>query len=435
MNSYLEKVSNIILLGIGSFFMLTFLFTRSFIGISIFGLRVGELSMAVSLLALFFYITYCLLYLNDDNSIPKELNFIILFMIISFVILVIVNNGSFISTYTYKSSSYIWSFGFLYLGFFLTKNLKISNFLPIFFVIYFVYLYLYAVYDFPQSLINFFLNLSDKYEPHKGSDILIMLVAPLFLILRLYKSERKSILYLLFTSSLFLPLLIYKSRGAFIAFLFFLTMEIIRLKKGFKDTIWKNLVVLGLLLFIFIQSSFLVTKNEVRIDDITNTVNELSTYRIPDKDAEFILIYFVDGRAYSSDSNLNWRFQIWQDVFYDMSENKLFVSGYGFNDKIPAMNDPLRAGDDGLNENIHNFLLNVFARGGIIQFFLYTVLFFIIIKKLKEIFLNYSFMSFLAPLMLASFFDASMENAHFPLILFFTVGMMFHKDKIFKDRI
>ena len=150
MNSYLEKVSNFILLGISSFFVLTFLFTRSFIGISIFGLRVGELSMAVSLLALFFYILYCLLYLNDDNSLPKELNFINLLMIISFVILVIVNNGSFISTYTYKASSYIWSFGFFYLGFFLTKNLKISKFLPIFFVIYFVYLYVYAVYDFPQ---------------------------------------------------------------------------------------------------------------------------------------------------------------------------------------------------------------------------------------------------------------------------------------------
>jgi len=435
MNSYLEKLSIIILLGIGSFFVLTFLFTRSFIGISIFGLRVGELSMAVSLLVLFFYIIYCLLYLNDDNPLPIELNLINLLMIISFVILVIVNNGSFISTYTYKSSSYIWSFGFFYLGFFLTKNLKISKFLPIFFAIYFVYLYVYAVYDFPESLINFILNISDKYEPHKGSDILIMLIAPLFMILRLYKSERKSIMFLLFTSSLFLPLLLFKSRGAFIAFLFFLTIELIRLKKGLKDSIWKNLLLLGLLVLIFVQSSFVVTKNEVRIDDVTNTVNELATYRIPDKEAEFILIYFVDGRAYSSDSNLNWRYQIWQDVLYDMEENKLFISGYGFNEKIPAMNNPLRAGDDGLNENIHNFLLNVFARGGIIHFLLYAALFFILIKRLKEVFSNYSFMSFLAPLMLASFFDASMENAHFPLILFFTIGMMFHKDKILKDRI
>ena len=221
MNSYLEKASNIILLGISTFFLLTFLFTRSFIGISFFGLRVGELSMAVSLFALFFYILYCFFYKNDDNKLIKELNFVNLMMIISFVILVIVNNGSLISTYTYKSSSYIWSFGFLYLGFFLTKNLKISKYLPIFFVIYYVYLYIYAVYDFPEFLIDFFLNISDKYEPHKGSDILIMLIAPLFLILRLYKSERKSMVYLLLTSSLFLPLLLYKSRGAFIAFLFF----------------------------------------------------------------------------------------------------------------------------------------------------------------------------------------------------------------------
>ena len=435
MNSYLEKASNIILLGISTFFLLTFLFTRSFIGISFFGLRVGELSMAVSLFALFFYILYCFFYKNDDNKLVKELNFVNLMMIISFVILVIVNNGSLISTYTYKSSSYIWSFGFLYLGFFLTKNLKISKYLPIFFVIYYVYLYIYAVYDFPEFLIDFFLNISDKYEPHKGSDILIMLIAPLFLILRLYKSERKSMVYLLLTSSLFLPLLLYKSRGAFIAFLFFLTIELIRLKKGFKATVWKNLLLFGLLILLFIQSSFLVTKNEVRVDDVASTVNELATYRIPDKETKFIPIYFVDGRAYSSDSNLNWRFQIWQDVLYDMADRKLFLSGYGFNEKIPAMNDPLRAGDDGLNENIHNFLLNVFARGGIIHFLLYLALFSIIIKKLNEVFFNYSFISLLAPLMLASFFDASMENAHFPLILFFTIGMMFHKDKLLKDRI
>ena len=45
--------------------------------------------------------------------------------------------------------------------------------------------------------------------------------------------------------------------------------------------------------------------------------------------------FISDGRIYSSDSNLNWRFQIWQDVIEDMQEKNIFVKGYGFNEKIP----------------------------------------------------------------------------------------------------
>ena len=88
--------------------------------------------------------------------------------------------------------------------------------------------------------------------------------------------------------------------------------------------------------------------------------------------------------------------------------------------KIPAMNDPLRAGDDGLNENIHNFLLNVFARGGVFHFIIYIFLFLIMILKLKSIHGNYSFLSLIIPILLASFFDASMEKCSFPFnFLFF----------------
>ena len=66
-----------------------------------------------------------------------------------------------------------------------------------------------------------------------------------------------------------------------------------------------------------------------------------------------------------------------------MNSNHLFFTGYGFNDKIPAMNDPLRAGDDGLNENIHNFMLNVFARGGF-SLLIYLIFLVLIIDSLKK---------------------------------------------------
>lgn len=421
--------------GIFSFFIFVFLFSRSFVGISFFGFRVGELSMVFSM---FTMIISLILNLRKDNylgKVPKNLIFTNILLIFSFIVLTFLNNGSFGSTYTFKSSSYIWSIGFLYLGIFICKDISISKLMPFFVGIYFIYLYTYAVLDFPQSIMDFFLSISDKYEPHKGSDILIMLIVLMFFINRFYENKRYSLIYCLTVSSLFLPLLLYKSRGAFIAFSIFFIIEILRLRKSFKGSKFNNFVIILVSVLIFLISSFIITENEVQIDQVGSTVTELATYRIPDKEADFIPIFISDGRIYSSDSNLNWRFQIWQDVIFDMNIQNIFISGYGFNEKIPAMNDPLRAGDDGLNENIHNFLLNVFARGGIFHFIIYLFLLSSIINFLKTIYNNYSFMSLVFPILLASFFDASMENAHFPLIFYFFIGMISHKDNFFDNRV
>ena len=417
------------------FFTFVFLFSRSFVGISFFGFRVGELSMLFSILSMIFFI-----FLNYKSNTYSEFvsrRFILtnIFFFISFVVITIINNGSFLSTYTFKSSSYIWSLGFFYLGIIICKDISISRQIPYLIGFYLIYLYIYAILDFPQSVMDFFLSISDKYEPHKGSDILIMTTVPLYFINRFFKDRRLSLNYCLFVSALFLPLLLYKSRGAFIAFVCFLVFEIYNMRHSFKSTFSKNSFILITSIFIFIFSSFIVTENEVEIDSVGSTVTELATYRIPDTEKEFIPIFISDGRFYSSDSNLNWRFQIWQDVIEDMQEKNIFLIGYGFNEKIPAMNDPLRAGDDGLNENIHNFLLNVLARGGIFHFVIYLLLLFFMILKLKTIHNNYSFVSLIFPIFLASFFDASMENAHFPLVFYFSIGMISYKDIYFDDRI
>ena len=181
---------------------------------------------------------------------------------------------------------------------------------------------------------DFFLSISDKYEPHKGSDILIMTLVPLYFVNRCFENRRASLNYCLFISALFLPLLLYKSRGAFIAFSIFLIIELYNLRDSFKSSTLKNSSVIIATIFIFILSSFIVTENEVQIDSVGSTVTELATYRIPDREKEFIPIFILDGRIYSSDSNLNWRFQIWQDVIEDMREENIFLSGYGFNEKI-----------------------------------------------------------------------------------------------------
>ena len=108
------------------------------------------------------------------------------------------------------------------------------------------------------------------------------------------------------------------------------------------------------------------------------------SYEVPNEDAiEFVLdhkfsnnnwlfLYIVDGRIYSDDGNANWRLQIWQDVIHDSIQKKNYIYGIGYKDKIPAMDDPSRSGYDGTNENVHNFLINNYARGGIIHLFLTT---------------------------------------------------------------
>ena len=112
------------------------------------------------------------------------------------------------------------------------------------------------------------------------------------------------------------------------------------------------------------------------------------------------------------------------------NENKLII-GNSFNEKIPAMDDPFRSGDDGTNENVHNYFINILARGGLIHLFLILYIFYRLIKyslintKLLDI------LSLLLPIAVTSFFDASMENSHFPLIFYFVFGISFYSNKLF----
>ena len=61
---------------------------------------------------------------------------------------------------------------------------------------------------------------------------------------------------------------------------------------------------------------------------------------------------------------------IWQDVYEDTSSSlTTLLFGIGYSETIPAMNISDRSGIDGLNENVHNSFVNIFARGGLFQLF------------------------------------------------------------------
>ena len=55
-----------------------------------------------------------------------------------------------------------------YLAVFICKEILISKLIPIFVGIYFIYLYTYAVLDFPQSIMDLFLPFQTSTNPTKG---------------------------------------------------------------------------------------------------------------------------------------------------------------------------------------------------------------------------------------------------------------------------
>ena len=48
---------------------------------------------------------------------------------------------------------------------------------------------------------------------------------------------------------------------------------------------------------------------------------------------DYPILYFENFRVFSSDGNLNWRLQIWQDVIVDIRSKNLILTGYGYNFK------------------------------------------------------------------------------------------------------
>ena len=86
-------------------------------------------------------------------------------------------------------------------------------------------------------------------------------------------------------------------------------------------------------------------------------------------------------------------------------------------------------GIDRLNENVHNYFLNIYARGGLVQLFLFLYFYFFLFKNYKKNINNIEILELLLPIMFISFFDSSMENAHFPLLFYLYIGRYFVKNK------
>lgn len=434
---------NFVIYVLSLFFIGSFLFARSFIGITIFGYRIGEIFIGLSLLGLLLSPVYLK---KETKHNLKDVYLIISLILLGFFFSAFESNSFFTEPYTYRASSYIWTMGFLFLGVWLKKDIVI-NINQLFLIeIVLIIIYVVSILNYPNFIQEFFYNTSDKYELHKGSDLLLIFVCINYIIMKYFKSNEQSSRIFLFNISLFMPLFIYKSRAAFIAALIYIVIELFSKTFYFKKT-WSNLIFLGFLLITLTFSTFYSQRYVVEefsaeiVSNIPNAYKQLGEYKFSKYQEGYPILYFSNQRLYSGDGNLNWRLQLWQDSIEDLNQDNSQLFGNGYKDKFrvfieenltcsggkPCGNN--RLGLDGLNQNVHNYFLTVYLRGGffhLISFIILNLFFLFYAYRNAQIF---NFLKFYIPVMFVSFFDSSMENAHFPLIFYFFIGFYFIKNK------
>lgn len=412
--------------------LLILIFGRSFTGIVFFGLRLGELLTAGSLMLLSTVLIF------KKNNIQKLIGsktyYVLIFIVIYFPInLIITENAySIFTTSVYKASSYIWTLGFLFTPFFMNKiNFHDSIFfrraiflsLPITYILTTVY--------FPEPLKIFFINYSDKFQFLKGSDLFLIFAIFCLIWFRRIEDHNNLIFWIFLMVGLQLPLLFYSSRGASIAGTFLFIFFILKYRKLLISKWQITLFSLVTMVIFVIISSIYLDWRKIDIQDINSTVaiesieRTLISKRYPQ--TEKPIFYFEYGRIHSGDPNLNWRLQIWQDVYQDLNESQQLLSGNGFVGIIPAMDEISRAGTDLTNENVHNYFVNILARGGLVHLTSFIIFISLLLIKISTLPNKSEVFVFTVSCLFVSCFDSSMETVRFPLIFYLIISNNLYK--------
>lgn len=437
-------VKYLISLFIKIFIFFIFLFARTFMGLSFYDLRLGEILIGASTLILFLYTFFIPLITKRYFLDNKKLNFLLIFLYSSFFILNVFDGVNLLNPSIYKVSSYIWSLGALVLGYTYATKIGFKIYKQ---DIYLSLLGLFTIYIFStrgisENLQNILLNHTDKFEYPKGSDLLLAFIFVLYIFLEHQQYSINSFIVLTYAAALYVPLFLVKSRSGFISLVIFLFLIIPKFKQTNFKLDLKLSFSIALSIIVFLVSTSWVVSRDISIDEdidqelkfaITSRYSTINDNKYEEEILKLNLIYFEDGRIFSTDGNLNWRMQIWQDIFYDMDETNILFEGYGFSDLIPAMDSDQRGGEDNQNVNVHNYFIHILSRGGFMHLFLICGIFFTLYKnfKINNETLDYKIIVF--PLLFNSFFDPSMENAHYSIILYFLIGLALKKSIILNE--
>lgn len=439
----LKKLSSLYLFLLFFIFYFSSIFDRSFVGLNIFGFRLGELVVLLmflqSVLIIFFNKKIKAFLKIEIFSTP-----ILLFKLIltTFVISLIYHNTNFLSAYTYKTSSYIWMCSLFFATYFLFKNhfldiqhiKNIRRIVLTFSAIPFVH-YLFSSGYYPNFIIDFFNNHSDKFNFTKASDIMIVLVMANLLFFNFFKKTRLAFIYFSMTVPLLLPLLLEMSRGSFLGALSFLFLVIIYNLRFFIKNPMFSILIFAISSIFFIASTYRISGIEFNLSQrdsivvdtsISGNIAKIAAKK--DTRKAFFSFYIQDGRLVSDDNTTNWRLDIWQDVIEDLTDKNSLTQGYGYNSIIPVMTDPTapgRLGRDGLNENVHSYIFNIIARGGVYQLILFFFFHLSIVLIWRKRYNNLDILLFMIPVFINSFTDMNMEGVQFPFLYYFFLGLYF----------
>ena len=409
------------------------LFGRTYSGLYVSSFRLAELIIGFFLLFNIVVLLTPNRYLRSKLKYENQIIYIYKLIILSFFVILFLNDGSLANVYSFKSSSYIWMVGSLFFSGIFIEKIFIKK--TIFVMIIFYLVYQFSTIHYPELLISFFEKNSDKFDFQKGSDLLLIYVVSTLFIQRNISNKFNSFSIFLISSSILLPLFLFKSKGAFLPAIIFIFYYLYLSRKLISAQKLKTISISLLAVILFVVSTFEVYGNlnfkkmgmdgfnsneELQaiftIDEIEKGVTAIATEK---NTGQFFLSFFVmDKRLYSQEPMANWRLQIWQDILRDLSNESRLLKGYGYNEIIPAMDLVHRRGTDRTNENPHNFIFYILARGGIPQLLLFAILNIQLLLLYYKKYKNYHILIYIIPIMTTSLFDASMESIRFPLIYY-----------------
>lgn len=415
------------------FIALSILFARPFVGLFVFGFRLGELVIG-TLMVLSFVIFFI-----PRNSIHKELQiFLRLFKVIMllFIVSLSLSNSSILNLYTYRTSSYIWTCLMFFVGYSIVAKYDYSYNLRYLLILIPIFTYLISSGNYPNVVIDFFNAYSDKFEFIKASDLAIGLYISTLIINKHIFSNVTAFNLTVLITSIFIPLMLFNSRGSFFSILVFLFIYLFQKRKLILNNKINFLIIVILCIISFLLSTFRVYGNfdfykepeAINSELVIESIKGISNNKQPAK--VFLSFYIQDGYLMSWDPTTDWRLDIWQDVYHDLVEKERIIIGYGYKEIIPVMLDPTapgRLGRDGLNENVHNYFVNILARGGILQLIMFLFLYIYLIRWYKSEHSDYKILILIIPIMILSSLDVTMEGVNFPIIFYTYLGYAMKK--------
>lgn len=403
-------------------------------GLTFFGYRLGEYIIGGSLVLLLLFSIFIPIFKKRYLLESKSINVFVILLLITFIYSNFLNDVSFSNVFIYKTSSYIWSLGAILIGYYLLNDKVFLIYKEDIYLSFvgLIVIYVFSTRGISENLQNFFLNYTDKFEYPKGSDLLLAFIFVFYIFLTRKQFSQNSLIVLFLAGALYAPLFLVKSRSAFFSLMIFSLLALPKFKQNIAKLNKHFYISMILSLIVFTLSSSWVVSRNITVDEyITDDIKFAITSRyhtINDNVYEetvlnISLFYFRDGRIFSSDGNLNWRLQIWQDILRDMVSSDKLINGYGYDGLIPAMDSDQRLGQDGTNINVHNYVMHILSRGGLIHLFICFMIYYALFKefRFRSISIDYKLLVF--PLIFNSLFDPSMENAHYSIIMYILIGL------------